>query len=609
MYAGCVIRPTRDTVSIGLSRALISIGEACTPFLRLDFRRGVIEVILASSSIFTSMARKRVAISLMLLTSEVVASGGHVRVMSRRHLARLLRELKREVLVVRLKKCKINVIGKRATHVLPGPELILSPLWIRVTRDQDTLELQFASPVTSLNIRTTPVFSVLGDIVLSTGANVRPRVVTEFRRLLDALKEPGLRLRATRIEDVLACIMSSLLARCSREGLNAPDLPVVSEKLKGDFLIGEQLRMGEPVGPFYLSMEDISRHIAILGSTGSGKSSLVKVLLDEVLSHADSDLRVWIFDFHGEYYDLACKFSDEFYVLIPASTEIPLALNIFQPRENPENYAHFLHRLLSEILRSSEMVLSPQMERVLGLAVRETVLDRGNPIHFVYNLWKYSNIVDTSTSRMTFTALINRLRNVFTGLAGRVFWVLRSNIEVTDLVRRNVLFDLSLMSRGGVFKGDILILVNVILRYAFTELMRQRNRKLLVVVEEARYVLPWRARTSSADTLPSEDLITLSRKYGLFLVVVAQSPNVVSQDVLSNAGTLFLFHTPDATDLLQRDLTQVLSLLPPRECLVRLTSTPAVVHVRVREWRASEDASTLLSLVERSRRSLSLIHI
>ena len=54
----------------------------------------------------------------------------------------------------------------------------------------------------------------------------------------------------------------------------------------------------------------ISRHCAIVGSTGSGKSNSVSVLLQAIANRNFSSSRILIIDPHGEYNDALSKFSN-----------------------------------------------------------------------------------------------------------------------------------------------------------------------------------------------------------------------------------------------------------------------------------------------------------
>ena len=78
------------------------------------------------------------------------------------------------------------------------------------------------------------------------------------------------------------------------------------EEIKGDLELGF-LKSGRgllklPVGIY--GAQAITEHIGVFGTTGSGKSNLIKVLASSVIDNRNYGLL--IFDVHNEYYkDLA----------------------------------------------------------------------------------------------------------------------------------------------------------------------------------------------------------------------------------------------------------------------------------------------------------------
>ncbi len=70
----------------------------------------------------------------------------------------------------------------------------------------------------------------------------------------------------------------------------------------------------------------LSRHFAVLGSTGVGKSSAVAIILREVLQRRD-DVRIFMLDSHNEYG--AC-FGDQANVINPKSSKLPFWLFNFE---------------------------------------------------------------------------------------------------------------------------------------------------------------------------------------------------------------------------------------------------------------------------------------
>ncbi|MGD9846807.1 MAG: ATP-binding protein, partial [Variibacter sp.] len=79
--------------------------------------------------------------------------------------------------------------------------------------------------------------------------------------------------------------------------------------------------------PAYISLKDmLTKHFAILGTTGVGKSSGVALILQQILA-ARSDLRVFLIDAHNEY---GRCFGDRAQVLNPRNLKLPFWLFNFE---------------------------------------------------------------------------------------------------------------------------------------------------------------------------------------------------------------------------------------------------------------------------------------
>lgn len=399
----------------------------------------------------------------------------------------------------------------------------------------------------------------------------------------------------SQLPSIVFCIVPFIiLLNAISPTIKSPSLNIFHKVTKGDIFVGWQMRNGVRIAPFYLNIKDIRRHVLILGRTGSGKTRLAKILLDEILEK--SSTAIWVFDFHREYLNLLQK--KDFLVFIPGTQENPLFLNIFHnPFEEPESYSSFLTSILLETLRLKGTEISAQMERALSHAIWETVnSDAPSPKKFIKNLWIWNQEAgeDLPTALYTFYAVINRLKSIFSGVSSRIFWVSKSNINPLNLSQKNVIFDLSYLFKRNL-KREIFLLVNILLRYTIMALFSSENLlddieppKLLILLEEGRYLVPWRKIESTMETTAIEDFITLSRKYGLGLIIISQSPYLVSTDIISNAGTIFLFNSDipekEYPIIDNENLRRYIPLMPPRQAIVKLSDTPALIHVEIKEY-------------------------
>ncbi|MCR8470769.1 MAG: ATP-binding protein [Candidatus Korarchaeota archaeon] len=389
--------------------------------------------------------------------------------------------------------------------------------------------------------------------------------------------------------------------------MSCPQLDVSSGATRGDIHVGWQLQGCERVAPFYMKIEDLRRHVLILGRTGSGKTRLARIIIEQLLDKKNAN--IWIFDFHKEYLDLAQ--SGYFEVYEPGTVERPLCLNMFESaKEEPESYSTFLAAVLLETIRLKEEEVTAQMERALSYAVWSTVTsEEPNPKTFLRKLfdWCKSTESDFPAAMYTFYALTNRLKSLFSGVSKNIFWVYRSNIDVERLLEKNVIFDLSYLFKRNL-KREILLLVNILMRY-LTMTLFQRTKlvgdkeppKLLVLIEEGRYLIPWRKINSTIETTAIEDFATLARKYGLGLIVLSQSPYLISSDIISNAGTIFLMNSeiPEREySIIDDELRRFIQVMPPKQAIVKLSTEPTLVHVEIKHHEINTVSCELPSRAE-----------
>ncbi|MGQ4892764.1 MAG: ATP-binding protein [Candidatus Njordarchaeia archaeon] len=370
------------------------------------------------------------------------------------------------------------------------------------------------------------------------------------------------------------------------------DTMISNNYSKGDIFVGYQLLNGSKVLPFFLNLNDLKRHMLIVGPSGKGKTSLAKIIINELLTKNLGN--VWIIDFHGEYAYLKDL---GFEVIVPAIKSSPIALNIFSPiYEELNTYGVFLANVILDLVRgkNKNFEFSPQMESALVSSIIKTISESPtnlrNPLGFLINLWNWvtdSKRIDVVNPSATFFGVVNRIRSFFSGAMASVLWVKSTNIDFEELIGKNIVIDLSELNRRGASKKDLILLVNVLLRFVMNLLYRrgvQRKKNMFLVLEEARYLVPWRLRESTADTTALEDFAVLARKYGLSLITISQSFSSISRDIVENVGTFFIFGVDSDLDnvpLPNFDVIRKSSILPPKQAIAVLTSESSIVHVEV----------------------------
>ena len=311
----------------------------------------------------------------------------------------------------------------------------------------------------------------------------------------------------------------------------------------------------------------LSKHFAVVGTTGVGKSSGVVAILQQVLD-ARPDLRVFLLDAHNEY---SKCFGDRALVLNPRNLKLPFWLfnleeivNVFfggRPGNGDE----------IEILAEAIPLAKSGYLRYRNVADRSTI-KRGdtNPAGYTadtpvpYVLADLVAVIDermgkleNRSNRMNYYKLISRIEGV---RSDPRYGFMFENANVGGDTMCEVLIQLfrlipngkpmTIMQLAG-FPAEVIdAVVSVLGRMAFEfGLWSDGAAPLLFVCEEAH-------RYASADHKigfgPTRRAISRiakeGRKYGAFLGLVTQRPAELDPTILSQCSTLFVMRIANDRD-------------------------------------------------------------
>ncbi|MDL0136859.1 ATP-binding protein [Halobacterium salinarum] len=335
--------------------------------------------------------------------------------------------------------------------------------------------------------------------------------------------------------------------------------------------------------------EFAATHLAILASTGSGKSYTAGVLMEEMMM-ADSRASLLVFDPHGEYDTLGeMRGNDRF-----------AGDDGYQPEVtyfDPENLR----------IRISELSVGDVMSILDNLSDRmQERLDGG---------WRAMQRRDSRTWGID--DLMDEMRRQYDeddSSVGALEWRLRRSIQRNDLFTTdaNVALDeLVAPGRCTVLQMDTLsrrdqqMIATVLLRRLYeARLAAVRDRgddpnydgeiiehPLFSLFEEGHRFAP---ATGEAPSLGIMRTITSEgRKFGFGLGIISQRPSKIDQDVLSQCGTQVTMQIQNPTDqdaiknsveAAGEDVLRELPGLTPGQAVVSgdAMNTPVLIHVRER---------------------------
>ena len=313
--------------------------------------------------------------------------------------------------------------------------------------------------------------------------------------------------------------------------------------------------------------EMLSKHFAVLGTTGVGKSSAITLLLHQMLQ-ARPDLRVLLLDVHNEY---GRCFGERAQILDPNNVKLPFWLFNFDEivdvffggRPSLEEEVNFL----SEVIPLAKASYAQQIGSAGRLALKGS--EQANARYTLdvpvpYRIADLLALLDTRmgklenrASRMVYHKLITRIETVCND-PRYAFMFENANVGGDTMVEiLATLFRLppngkpiTIMQLAGFPSEVVDALVSVTCRMAFDlGLWSDGDNPLLVVCEEAhRYM----AADHSVGFAPTRRAISRiakeGRKYRVFLGLVTQRPAELDPTILSQCSTLFAMRMTNDRD-------------------------------------------------------------
>ncbi|WP_418152932.1 ATP-binding protein [Litorimonas sp. RW-G-Af-16] len=317
----------------------------------------------------------------------------------------------------------------------------------------------------------------------------------------------------------------------------------------------------------------LSKHFAIIGSTGSGKSCMVALVLQAILAQSPQG-HVVLFDPHNEY---SKSFGDRAEVISNDTLDLPLWLFDFvetvelltsdiedQSREEQE----VLHdvvlkakRLYDRMVAKGEMSSQIKIDDVEAELQRATHISLDSPVP--YRIRDVVKLLDHEMGKLENSSNLGpykRLKRRIASLIAdpRYQFIFRNQASprpIEDIVGR--IFRLpvagkpiSILDFSGIPSEALNIVVSVVSRLAF-ELATWSERKvpILLVCEEAHRYIP---RDKSLGFHSTRRIIARiakeGRKYGVSLGIISQRPSELEPSTLSQCSTIFSMRLSNELD-------------------------------------------------------------
>jgi uncharacterized protein len=327
------------------------------------------------------------------------------------------------------------------------------------------------------------------------------------------------------------------------------------------------LQQDSDIGAYVDIDEMLSKHFAVLGTTGVGKSSGVALLVQRILQ-ARSEFRVLILDVHNEY--RPC-FGDRAQVMSPRNLKLPFWLFNFE--EITDIFFGARPGLEEELDILSEVIpLAKATYSQGGTASGRIPIKRADSgfarytvdIPVPYRITDVLAILDermgkleNRSSRMIYHKLISRIESVSND-ARYSFMFENANIggdtmaEILGVIFRHPPDDvpITIMQLAGFPSEVVDAVVSVLCRMAFDlGLWSDGLFPLLVVCEEAHRYISADHRIGFGPTRRAISRIAKEgRKYNVHLGLISQRPAELDPTILSQCSTLFAMRMTNDRD-------------------------------------------------------------
>jgi hypothetical protein len=307
----------------------------------------------------------------------------------------------------------------------------------------------------------------------------------------------------------------------------------------GSAHIGDLLTRGPGAVPIVIDVKElVSTHLAIIASTGAGKSYLAGVLIEELL-RSYNRAAVLIIDPHGEYSTLAdLPNHDELALLAPNGREI------YRPQTRIFKHDQVKVRLSTLTLGDLRYLLPEMTDK------QHSLLTKG---------WRHMQDQRKGNPHWTGQDLLKAIKDVAGGDAGErddtstvgaLEWKIEDRFSPTHHLELRELCQpgqCTVLQINEIDERDQRIIVATILRRLYNARMNTDRGKVhegdeqflpypvFILVEEAHHFAPAGDETISTGVLKT--VLAEGRKFGMGVGLISQRPGKLNADVLSQCQT------------------------------------------------------------------------
>jgi len=384
----------------------------------------------------------------------------------------------------------------------------------------------------------------------------------EVVKTLMAMNLKNLRLRdvdAGTLE-VVSRVLSAVVPSSRAEPLFiTPETGLVTVERPGGIYLGTAYEGAYPK-PTYLTEDDVKGHVAIFGSTGTGKTTTLTLL---ALRASSAGFRVIAFDWAGEVQKALNRLGVDRELLVIDPTRDG-GVNPFA-EEGLANRPELLVDMLSDALDLTQ----PQAYLLLRV-----IEDRGLPSDFN----ELERAVEAYPEEARWDRDVKRglLRKIAVLTSGESRRLFSGSVSLDEVESHDKVVAIDRIESPSVRRAYSLVLLSAL----FTK--RDRAEPLLVAIDEAHNLM------GNENDIVGR-IMAEARKYRLHVALATQSPSSIPNSVLLNANTKIVHALRSSRDKeiisqsmnLHYALLEELDKLGPGEAIVQSPSLSRPVLVKV----------------------------
>ncbi|NTF32396.1 helicase HerA domain-containing protein [Rhizobium skierniewicense] len=343
--------------------------------------------------------------------------------------------------------------------------------------------------------------------------------------------------------------------------IRASDLMRIYDNTGGGACVVGRLTQDDSVDATISIPEMLSKHFAVLGSTGVGKSTAVSLLLNKAIEK-DPKLRVLILDPHNEY---AAAFPQTSVVIDTDTLDLPFWLMKL------EEFTEVLYRgrkavaeeldVLRDLIPEAKRAFRGSENSIMRRASEKSSLTSDTPIP--YRIADLLALIDERIGRLEGRdekpALRNLKMRIMSAINDPRYHFMFSNSTISDTIMETVAYifrvpgegkPISVFQLSGIPSEVVNSVASVLCRMAFElALWSQGAIHTLVVCEEAHRYVP---ADPALGFFPTRQAIARiakeGRKYGVSLGIITQRPGELDQTILSQCSTVFAMRLSNEND-------------------------------------------------------------